>query len=83
MYTRYDPDTRSNASYLSVKNAKRRAAGRFFSGKSTKVDALIRLNEAFHTLCMMLKCVAASAAETELGALFLSAKVGKVIRLIL
>ena len=73
----------SDASYLSVKNAKSRAAGHFFLGKATKIDAPIWLNRAIHTLCMILKFVAASAVEVEVGALFLNAKVGKIIRLIL
>ena len=38
---------------------------------------------AIHTLCVILKFVASSAAEAELGALFLNAKAGKIIRLIL
>jgi hypothetical protein len=32
----------------------------------------IKLNDAFHTLCLILPFVVASAAEAELGALFLN-----------
>ncbi len=44
---------------------------------------LIKLNGAIHITCPILKLVAASAAEAELGALFLNMKEGKVLRLIL
>ena len=43
----------------------------------------ILLNGAIHTLAIILKFVAASAAEAELGALFLVAKYGKIIWVIL
>ena len=64
----------SDASYLSVKNAKNRAAGIFFLGSLPRNNQPIRLNGAIAVLCTILKFVAASAAETELGALFLNAK---------
>ena len=41
------------------------------------------MNGAIFTFCGILKCVVASAAETELVALFLNCKEGKIIRLIL
>ena len=43
----------------------------------------IKLNGAVHTLCTILKFVAASAAEAELGALFLNIKQGRIMRLTL
>ena len=43
----------------------------------------IKLNGAFFTLCAILKFVVSSAAEAELGALFLNCKEGKIFRLIL
>ena len=43
----------------------------------------IRVNGAIFTLCNVLKWVVASAAEAELGALFLNCKEGKIIRTIL
>jgi hypothetical protein len=73
----------SDASYLSVKNAKSRAAGIFFLGSIPTNNQPIRLNGAIAVLCTILKFVAATAAEAELGALFLTAKEAKIIRLTL
>jgi hypothetical protein len=42
----------------------------------------IKLNGAIHVTCTILKLVAASAAEAELGALFLNAQEAKVFRLV-
>eukprot|EP00804_Cyclotella_cryptica_P012648 CCRYP_016913-RA/>CCRYP_016913-RA protein AED:0.31 eAED:0.31 QI:0/0/0/1/0/0/3/0/469 len=67
----------SNASYLSVKVAKSRAAGIFFLGSIPKNNQPIQLNRAIAVLCTILKFVAAFAAEAELGALFLNAKEAK------
>ena len=41
----------------------------------------IRLNGAIYTLCTVLIFLASSAAEAELGALFLNIKEGRVLRL--
>ena len=41
------------------------------------------MNGAVHSLCQILKFVAASAAEAELGALYLNVKQGRIIRLAL
>jgi hypothetical protein len=73
----------SDASYLSVKNAHSRAAGWFFLGSVPKDRQPIRLNGAVDVLCTVLKFVAASAAEAELGALFLNAKQAKILRITL
>jgi hypothetical protein len=73
----------SDASYLSVANARSRAAGYFFLGSVPKDRQPIKLNGAIQVLCTVLKFVAASAAEAELGALFLNAKEAKVLRLTL
>ena len=43
----------------------------------------IRLNGAIYKLCTVLKFIASSAAEAELGALFLTIKEGRVLRLTL
>ena len=43
----------------------------------------IFLNGAIHVMCGILKIVVASAAEDELGALFMNYKEGKSVRLIL
>jgi hypothetical protein len=73
----------SDASYLSARNAKSRASGHFFLGWAPQDNQPIRLNGAFFTLCSILKFVAASAAEAELGALFMNAKEGRIFRLTL
>ena len=71
----------SDASYLSAKHAKSRAAGHFFLGWEPDNKRPIHLNRPILTLCKILKFVAASAAESELGAIFLNAKEAKMIRL--
>ena len=73
----------SDVSYLSAKDAKSRAAGHFFLGWEPDNKRPIRLNGPILTLCTILKFVAASAAESELGAIFLNAKEAKIIRLAL
>ena len=73
----------SDASYLSAARARSRAGGYFFLG-SLPVNSLpIKLNGNIHITCAILKLVAASAAEAELGALFLNGKEAKVLRLTL
>jgi hypothetical protein len=73
----------SDASYLSARGAKSRASGHFFLGWEPRDNEPIRLNGAFFNLCTMLKMVASSAAEAELGALFMCAKEGRIFRLTL
>ena len=73
----------SDASYLSEPGGKSRAAGHFFLGWIPRDGEPIRLNGAFFTLCSILKFVAASAAEAELGALFLNMREGRIFRLAL
>ena len=73
----------SDASYLSVPNARSRAAGIFFLGSLPQTDKPILLNRIIHVLCTILCFVAASAAEAKLGALFLNAKEAKIMRLTL
>jgi hypothetical protein len=73
----------SDASYLSAAQARSRAGGYFFLGSTPIDNKPIKLNGAIHVQCTILKLVAASAAEAELGALFLNAQEAKVIRLIL
>jgi hypothetical protein len=66
-----------NASYLSSESdARSRACSHFFMGWSPKDGNPIKLNGAFFTLCAILWFVVASAAEAELGALFLNCKEG-------
>ena len=73
----------SDASYLSAPKARSRAGGFFFLGSVPKDGNPISLNGAVHITCTILKLVAASAAEAELGALFLNAQEAKVLRLML
>jgi hypothetical protein len=71
----------SNALYLSTPNACRHAYGYFFHGSMPCIGSPIQINNAVHVICTILKLVAASAAEAELGAIFLNAE-AKVIRLV-
>jgi hypothetical protein len=73
----------SDASYLSALNACSRAGGCFFLGSIPQDGDPIKLNGAIHITCTILKLDAASAAEAELGALFLIAQEAKVLQLIL
>lgn len=73
----------SDASYLTAPKARSRAGGHFFLGSLPTDGDPIKLNGAILTLCTILKCVAASAAEAELGALFLNAIEAKIMRLTL
>ena len=61
----------SDASYLSEIGARSRVAGHYFLGSVPEANKPIRLNGAIFTFCGILKFVVASAAEAELGALFL------------
>ncbi len=71
---------RSDASYLSKPNARSRACGHFFMGSLPTDEKPIKLNGAFHTLCLILLFVAASAAEAELGALILNCQEGMIFK---
>eukprot|EP00956_Cyclotella_meneghiniana_P012720 scaffold18074_cov132-Cyclotella_meneghiniana.AAC.3 len=73
----------SDASYLNAPNARSRIGGHYFLGWLPIDNHPIKLNGAIHVISTILKFVAASAAEAELGALFVNAKEGRVIRLIL
>ena len=66
---------------LTAPKARSRAGGHFFLGSIPKDGCHIRLNGAIQTQCAILKCVAASASEAELGALFLNAMDAKILRL--
>ena len=73
----------SDVSYLSAKDTRSRVAGHFFLGWEPDDERSIRLNGPILTLCTILKFIAASATEAELGALFLNAKEAKITRLTL
>ncbi len=69
----------SDAPYLSAPKAHSHAGGYFFLGSIPQDGDPIKLNGAIHITCTILKLVTASAAEAELGALFLNAKEAKVL----
>ena len=69
----------SDASYLSERGARSRAAGYFFLGWAPVDGEPIRLNGAIIVVSAILRCVAASAAEDELGALFLNMKEAQIL----
>ena len=60
-----------------------RAGGYFFLGSTPRDNQDIQLNGNIHITCAILKLVAASAAEAELGALFLNAQEARILRLTL
>jgi hypothetical protein len=73
----------SDASYLSASRGRSRAGGHFFLGWNPEKTQPIRLNGQILSLCEILKFVSSSAAEAELGALFLNTKQARILRLTL
>jgi len=73
----------SDASYLSERGARSRASGHYFLGSIPQDGQPIKLNGAIFELCKLLPFVATSAAEAELGALFMNSQEGRIIRLTL
>ena len=73
----------SDASYLTEPRARSRLAGYFFLGSVPVKGQEIKMNGNIFVACGILKIVVASAAEAELGALFLNTKEGKIICLML
>jgi hypothetical protein len=69
----------SDTSYLSAPKAPSRAGGYFFLGSIPHNKDPIKLNGAIHITCTILKLVAASATEAELGSLFLNVQEAKVL----
>jgi hypothetical protein len=73
----------SDASYLSKNEAKSRAGGFFYyMGNNNKNDKKLT-NGAILIVSKVLKHVMSSAAEAEIGEVFISAKEGAVLRTIL
>jgi hypothetical protein len=68
--------------YLSAPNAHSCASGYFFLGSTPRDGSPIQINGTVHVTCIILKLVAASDAEAELGTLFLNAQEAKVIWLV-
>jgi len=73
----------SDDSYLSAARGRSQAGGYFFLGSMSKSGEPIFLNGTIAVACAIIKIVTASAAEAELGALFINAKEAKIIRIIL
>jgi hypothetical protein len=73
----------SDALYLSAPKAHSCAGSYFFLGSIPQDGDPIILNGAIHIICTILKLVAASAAEAELGALFLNTQEAKILQLTL
>jgi hypothetical protein len=69
----------SNASYPSAPCACSCSRGYFFLSSLPVDGDPIKLNNAIHIACTILKLVATSAAEAELGVLFLNAREAKVL----
>jgi hypothetical protein len=69
----------SDASYISEKEAKSRAGGFFYMGSSTNTDIKLT-NGAILIISKVLKRVMSSAAEAEIGAVFINAKEVAVLR---
>jgi hypothetical protein len=69
----------SDASYLSENEAKSRAGGFFYMGNNNKNDKKLT-NGAILIVSKVLKHVMSSAAEAEIGAVFINAKEGNVLR---
>ena len=73
----------SDASYANEPDARSTAGGHYFLGQLPVDGQPIWLNVAIYTLCTILKHKAASAAEAELGSLFLNTKQAKILRITL
>ena len=73
----------SDASYLSETKSRSRLGGYYFMGSVPKKGEEIRINGSIFVATGILKIVVCSAAEAELGALFLNLKEGKILRLVL
>ena len=73
----------TDASYLSEPKARSRAAGHYFWEWLPHNKQPIRLNSPIYTLSTVLKFIASSVAEAELGALILNIKEGRVLWLTL
>jgi hypothetical protein len=69
----------SDASYLSENEAKSRAGGFFYMGNTSQNDKKLT-NGAIFIISKVLKNVMSSAAEEEIGAVFINAKEGDVLR---
>jgi hypothetical protein len=69
----------SDDSYLSEREARSRAGGFFYMGSDTKTNTKLT-NRVILIVSKVLKHVMSSAAEVEIGAVFINAKEGAVLR---
>jgi hypothetical protein len=69
----------SDASYLSENEAKSRSGGFFYMGSAKNTDKKL-INGAILIISKVLKHVLSSAAEAEIGAVFINSKEGAVLR---
>jgi hypothetical protein len=69
-----------DASILSKPKACSQACGHLFMGSVPRDGNPIKLNGAFHTLCSIFAIVVVSAAEAELGALFMNCQEGMIFK---
>jgi hypothetical protein len=69
----------SDASYLTEAEARSRAGGHYFMSDTVQTTPK-QHNGAVHTVCGILRHVMSSAAEAELGALFVNGKEATVLR---
>ena len=70
----------SDASYLSASKARSRVGGHFLLSDKLNPTSQTKHNGAILVVSSILKNVIASAAEAELGGLFINSKEGKVLR---
>ena len=69
----------SDASHQTARRARSQAGGYLFLGNMPKNGYPIKLNGNIAVTCAILKLVSASAAEAELGALFLNTQEAQII----
>ena len=73
----------SDASYITASRGRIRAGGYFFLGSIPLNGENINLNGNIAITCTILKLVAASVAEVELGAIFINTQEARIIRLVI
>jgi hypothetical protein len=73
----------SNASYMNKPDERSTAGGHYFLASYPLTINHFFLNGAIYSLCTILKHIAVSASEAELGALFFNTQETKILHLIL
>ena len=73
----------SDASYLSAAKGRSRAGGYFFLSSLPKDEKPIKINRNILITCKILKMLALSVAEAELGSLFVNTKEARILHLTL